>query len=141
MPSARLPEPLDRLVVWTDANLGAYEVPRLLRSAGLHIKTHEEIYPQHGRNPPSDVEWIKMTGRKKWASFTGDKSIAAYRNFEQREAIQQYNARVFYITIAEAAADQKAGRFLNNLERIARACLEPPPGCWRVEPDRVVRVL
>lgn len=80
-----------------------------------------------------------MTGQNNWVAFTGDKGIASVNT--QRKAIENYKARVFFITNPQATGEQKAQQFLNNLEEIAQACLKPPPGCWRVKHDGLERVL
>lgn len=136
-PYVRVPKPLDSLVIWTDANLSSPKTTRLLSDAGLTVRTHAETYPRV--KAPLDEVWIAMTGQKGWVAFTGDTQVA-YNPIE-KEAIEQHNARVFCVTNAYATAEEKAARFLNNLEDIAKACLEPPPGCWRVSRSGIRRVL
>ncbi len=71
--------------------------------------------------------------------YTGDTRVAY--NPTEKAAIERYKARVFCVTNAYATAEEKAAWFLNNLEEIAKACLEPPPGCWQVRRSGIRRVL
>lgn len=136
-PYVRVPEPLDSLVIWTDANLSSPKTTRLLSGAGLTVITHAETYPRV--KAPIDEVWIEMTGQKGWVAFTGDTRVAY--NPTEKATIERYKARVFCVTNAYATAEEKAAWFLNNLEEIAKACLEPPPGCWQVRRSGIRRVL
>ena len=73
-PYVRVPEPLDRLVILTDANLSSPKTTRLLSGAGLTVITHAETYPRV--KAPIDEVWIEMTGQKGWVAFTGDTRVA-----------------------------------------------------------------
>lgn len=117
------PEGLPRLFL--DRSLGSYQVPRLLREAGLHLLTMAEHYGTPEDQAITDPEWLELVGSNGWVAFTKDEGI----RFQavNRKALIEHNVRCFYIGRQDIPAREMAQRFLRNLPAIVRASGRPGP--------------
>ena len=56
---------------FADRDLGRYEFPGALRSAGIVVHAHADHFPQ--RTP--DFEWLPLATAKGWIVLTNDRKI------------------------------------------------------------------
>lgn len=67
------PEGLPELFI--DRSLGRRQVPDLLRSEGLRLRTLAEVYGIPQDETIADVEWLARCGREGWAVLMKDDRI------------------------------------------------------------------
>jgi hypothetical protein len=60
--AASSPSLPDRLVFFTDANLGRRVVPEALRAAGEEVKVHDDCFAAGTQ----DLVWLREVGRNSW---------------------------------------------------------------------------
>lgn len=124
--------------VFVDRSLGRVQVPRLLRTAGVELVTLAEHYGVPADEQVSDVTWIAESAQRGWIAFMKD--FAIRRRPAEIEAILEHGARCFCLPNANIRAAAIAQRYVENLERIARACAHQGPFLYTVQADRLVRV-
>jgi PIN like domain len=139
------PSPLDPQIVATlphifvDRSLGAIQVPRMLRAAGLTLTTLREYYgEQHGQRV-SDREWIQLTAQCGWIAFHKDAEVR--RNVAERQTVIDHGARMFCVPRADITAADLAARFMANISAIAVAAQADGPFIYSVQSHRIVRLL
>lgn len=124
--------------LFLDRSLGRKQVPQLLRDAGLRLTTLAEHYGVPADENVSDVEWLELAGRNGWAVLLKDARIRS-RTVE-RETLQRFKVRCFCITRQDLTAAQMAQRYLDHLDAITNACVDPGPFIYAVQERRIERL-
>lgn len=125
-------------VVFVDRSLGRVQVPQLLRDAGIELVTLAEHYGVPADEQVADVTWIAESARRGWIAFMKD--FAIKRRPAEIQAILENGARCFCLPNANLRAAAMAQRYIDNLERIARASERSGPFLYTVRVDRLVSV-
>ena len=125
--------------VFVDRSLGALQVPRLLRAAGVELTTMREHYGEDVGQRVDDVDWLIEIADREWIGFCKDAAIK--RNEAERETVIARGARLFVVPRADVSAPQVAARFLNNLDAITEAACQPGPFIYSVQLTRIERLL
>jgi hypothetical protein len=125
--------------VFVDRSLGALQVPRLLRAAGIELTTMREHYGEDVGQRVDDVDWLIEIADRDWIGFCKDAAIK--RNEAERETVIARAARLFVVPRADVSAAEVAARFTNNLTAIAEAAAEPGPFIYSVQLTRIERLL
>jgi hypothetical protein len=124
--------------VFIDRSLGAIQLPRLLRAAGIQLTTMREHYGEQLGQATSDPDWIALTAERGWIAFNKDDAIR--RNDLERGAVLRHGARLFCVPRADITAPQLAARYLNNLAAIARVAQQRGPYIYGVYPTEIKAV-
>ncbi|ORA40576.1 MULTISPECIES: PIN-like domain-containing protein [Mycobacterium avium complex (MAC)] len=71
------PDPLAAQLphVFIDRSLGAIQLPKLLRAAGIALTTMREHYGETRAQTVADNEWIALTAQRGWIAFHKDDNI------------------------------------------------------------------
>ena len=121
--------------VFVDRSLGAIQLPRLLRAAGIQLTTMREHYgEQLGQMT------IDPTGSPSSPSAAGSDSTRTPPfavNDLERAAVRRSGARLFCVPRADITADGLAHRYLDNLAAIARVTAQPGPYIYGVYPNEI----
>jgi hypothetical protein len=117
------PDGLPELFI--DRSLGRLIVPGLLRQAGLRLITLAERYGIPQDEVVTDVEWLAEAGRRGEVVLMKDERIRY--NTVEKETVKLHAVRCFSLTRQDLRGDQMADRFLNNLDAITIACVNPGP--------------
>lgn len=125
--------------VFVDRSLGATQVPRLLRNAGIKLTTMREHYGEHVAQTVDDIDWIIEIADRQWIGFCKDSAIK--RNEAERQTVIEREAQLFVIARADVSAAQVAARYVNNLSVITRAAAEAGPFIYSVQLSRIERLL
>jgi len=108
---------------FADRDLGRYEFPNALRSAGLVVHAHTDHFP-----PMSpDHEWLPQAAANGWIVLTNDRKIRS-RSLELR-AVMSSGARVLALVGGSLPAAELARNFINTLEKI-RTLVADTPAPW-----------
>lgn len=130
----------DRLPdLFLDRSLGRIKVPRLLRAAGLRLTTLAEHYGIPQDEAVADEEWLQLAGEHGWVVFMKDTRIRYNR--AEREAVRAHRVRCFCLSSQSLPGHAMAGRFLDNLDAITRACDEPGPFIYAVHAARIEQLV
>ncbi len=121
--------------VFIDRSLGALQVPRALRAAGVDLTTMREHYGESLAQAVADPDWIAFTADRGWIGFHKDAAIR--RNDLERASVVAHGARLFCVPRADITAAALVERYLNNLPAIARAAQQPGPYIYGVYPDEI----
>ena len=105
---------------FADRDLGRYEFPGSIRSAGIVVHAHADHFAQ--RTP--DAEWLPAVAEQGWVVLTNDRKIRS-RVLEVR-AVMTSNARVLALVGGSLSAAELARNFLNTLARIEAFVAEHP---------------
>lgn len=97
---------------FADRDLGRYEFPGSLRSAGIVVHAHADHFAP--RTP--DAEWLPRVAAQEWIVLTNDRKIRS-RVLEVR-AVMTSGARVIALVGGSLSAAEHARNFLNTLGRI-----------------------
>ena len=111
--------------LFIDRSLGRLVVPGVLRQAGLRLTTLAERYGIPQDEAVSDVVWLAEAGRRGEVVFMKDERIRY--NTVEKETVKLHAVRCFSLTRQDLRGDQMADRFLNNLEAIVKASVNPGP--------------
>ena len=125
-------------IVFVDRSLGRIQVPHLLRDAGVELVTLAEHYGVPADEQVADVTWIAESAQRGWIAFMKD--FAIKRRPAEIRAILENGARCFCLPNANLRAAEVAQRYIDNLERIGRACARPGPFLYTVQVNRLVSV-
>jgi predicted nuclease of predicted toxin-antitoxin system len=102
-----------------DRNLGAYELAKQLRNAGLDITVHDDIYARTERDP-----WIFYEqGKEGFIVVTTDKLFM--KSFPHMAAIALGKTTVLYFSNNNWKSRVRGDAFLATLAAIMRALREP----------------
>jgi hypothetical protein len=112
------PEGLPELFL--DRSLGRRQVPDLLRSAGLRLRTLAEVYGIPADETIVDVEWLARAGREGWVVLMKDERIR-YRPAE-RAALVDHQVRAFCLTSGNLRAAEMAQLYIAVLDKLTAAC-------------------
>lgn len=91
-------------------------MPEALRTAGVEIRVHDELFPQG----MEDVVWLREAGVNGWIVITRDDRIR-YNQLE-KQAVIAARLRFFSITSSSLTGDEAAALILSALERMSRLC-------------------
>ncbi|HEX9939416.1 MAG TPA: hypothetical protein VGB15_19900 [Longimicrobium sp.] len=97
---------------FADRDLGRYEFPGSLRSAGIVVHAHADHFPQ---NTP-DVEWLPEAARRGWVILTNDRKIRS-RALEL-QAVMTSGARVLALVGGSLPAAELARNFINTASKV-----------------------
>ena len=124
---------------FVDRSLGRIKVPQLLRQAGLTIVTLADRYGIPTDETVTDEQWLVDAGGRSEAVLTKDARIRYNR--AEKEAIKRFGVRCFCLVRQDLSANNMAGRFIDNLDRIVAACREPGPFLYAVHVRRIERLV
>jgi hypothetical protein len=99
----------DRLVFFTDVNLGRNLVPEALRNAGEEVKVHDDCFAAGTH----DSVWLREVGRNGWVVLTKDSKIRYRRN--EMEALLSSGARSFVLVSRNLPGSEMAKIFVRAL--------------------------
>lgn len=123
-PTGRLDAPLTCIV---DECLGRYAVPDALRSAGVQIILHHELFPAG----TEDEAWLRSSaGHVDAVVLTKDSRIR--KRAIERQALVAARPRVFALSAGNLSGDQQAAAFVRALPRIRLFAKKPGPFIARV---------
>jgi hypothetical protein len=108
---------------FSDRDLGRYELPGLLRSAGIVVHAHAD----HFRHDTPDRDWLPQVGGRGWVVLTNDRRIRS-RALEVR-AVMTSGSRVIALVGGSLTATELAQNFLNTFRKI-EAFLAYHPAPW-----------
>lgn len=124
--------------LFLDRSLGRVKVPALLRAAGLRLVTLAEHDGVPEDEAVTDEEWLELAGTQEWVVLMKDTRIRY--NVAERSAVKQHAVKVFCLSNQNLPAADMANRFLDNLDAIADAAVEPGPFIYAVHEARVERL-
>jgi hypothetical protein len=124
--------------LFLDRSLGGKQVPSRLRAEGLRLLTLTEVYGRPRDEEILDVEWLELAGRNGWAVLMKDDRIR-YREIE-RHALITHNVRAFCLSGGNLRAADMAVQFMQVLDKMAAACLAPPPCLYVVSASGMRKV-
>jgi hypothetical protein len=124
--------------LFLDRSLGRVKVPQLLRDAGLRLVTLAEHYGIPADEQIKDADWLSLVGARGWIAFHKDARIR--RNPAELAAMAAHGTRAFCLTKQDLTAEEMAVRFLDNLDAIEAACVDPGPFVYAVHERRIARV-
>ncbi len=133
-----MPHPAELPDLFIDRSLGRIAVPRLLRETGLRLTTLAERYGVPEDETITDERWLEDAGLRHEAVFMKDTRVRY--NAGEKLAITRFGVRCFCLSRQDLDATAMAGRFLNNLERIAAACDERGSFLYAVHERRIDRL-
>jgi PIN like domain len=108
---------------FADRDLGRYEFPGSLRSAGIVVHAHADHFEQ--RTP--DAEWLPRVAEKGWIVLTNDRKIRS-RALEV-QAVMTSSARVLALIGGSLPAAELARNFLNTFGKV-EAFVAAHPAPW-----------
>jgi hypothetical protein len=114
--AASSPSPPDRLIFFTDANLGRRIVPDALRTAGEEVKVHDDCFAPGTQ----DSVWLRAVGQNGWIVLTKDSRIRYRRN--EMEARLSSGARSFVLVSSNLPGAEMAKIFVRALPGIRKLC-------------------
>lgn len=125
--------------LFIDRSLGRIVVPERLRAAALRLVTLAEHYGMPADEGVRDEEWLTLAGARGWVVFMKDARIR-YRTPE-RAAVIRHRVRCFCLSSQNLTGEEMAGRFVDNLDAIARACIgDTGPFIFAVHRNRIERL-
>jgi hypothetical protein len=113
--------PLEPYTFFTDRCLGTGDVCEVLRSAGVTVVAHDEVFGQS----TEDVDWLPQVGRRQWVLLTKDKRIR--RNQAELTALMNAGVAAFVLISGNLTGKQqgeafaKASRRMHGMLRAHRA--------------------
>ena len=119
-PSAGRPskKPPDRLTLFFDENFGRKKIKELLQGVDARVEVHAD----HFETGTEDAEWIPEVTKRGWIILSFDRRIRYKAN--ERAAIREHRARVFFLTAAETTAEQAAQIVRAAIPRIEKLVQE-----------------
>jgi len=97
-----------------------------------------EHYGEELAQLTDDPDWISLIAERNWIGFHKDAAIR--RNEREWRTVIATGARLFCVPRADITADQLARRYLDNLDAIARAAMQPGPFIYGVYPKAIERL-
>jgi len=97
---------------FTDRDLGRYEFPGLLRSAGIVVHAHADYF----RHDTPDHDWLPQVAGRGWIVLTNDRKIRS-RALEVR-AVMTSGARVLALVGGSLTAMELGQNFVNTLGQV-----------------------
>ena len=110
----------DRLIFFTDANLGRRVVPDALRAAGEEVKVHDDCFTAGTK----DHVWLRAVGRNRWVVLTKDSRIRYRRN--EMEALLSSGTRSFVLVSSNLPGAEMAKIFVAALPGMKKLCAALP---------------
>jgi PIN like domain len=118
--AASSPSQPDRLIFFTDANLGRRIVPEALRAAGEEVKVHDDCFAAGTQ----DLVWLRKVGRNGWIVLTKDSRIRYRRN--EMEALLSSGTRSFVLVSRNMPGVEIAKIFVSALPGMKKLCAALP---------------
>lgn len=118
--AASSPSPPERLVFFTDENLGRQVVPQALRNAGEQVIAFRERFAGGTKHPV----WLPEVGRNGWVLLTKDSRIRYRRN--EMQALLSSGARSFVLVSRNLPGLEMAEIFVKALPAIKKMCMRQP---------------
>ena len=118
--AASSPSPPERLVFFTDENLGRQVVPQALRNAGEQVIAFRERFAGGTKDPV----WLREVGRNGWVLLTKDSRIRYRRN--EMQALLSSGARSFVLVSRNLPGLEMAEIFVKALPAIKKMCVRQP---------------
>jgi hypothetical protein len=104
---------------------------RVLRSRGLDVRVHQEIFPERdAADSISDATWIAHCGQQGWVAITHDNDIT--RTPESVAAVFQSGARLFILR-GQLPFVEHANQFADHLARVERLAGRGEPFIAKVQ--------
>ena len=102
--------------LFTDRNLGRYDVPRGLRAAGYRCEPFHEYFS----NPEeADVVWVPFAAQRGWICLTKDDELRV--NELERLCIVRSRAHIFSLSMRTGSGAMNVAAILAALPRISAA--------------------
>src|SRR5438105_1318386 len=134
--AASSPSPPERLVFFTDENLGRQVVPQALRNAGEQVIAFRERFAGGTKDPV----WLREVGRNGWVLLTKDSRIRYRRN--EMQALLSSKMQSFVLVSSNLPGAEIAQIFVKALPRIKRLCQrQRPPFIAHVHKDGTVALM
>ena len=114
--AASSPSPPERLVFFTDENLGRQVVPQALRNAEEQVVVFRERFAGGTKDPV----WLPEVGRNGWVLLTKDSRIRYRRN--EMQALLSSGVRSFVLVSRNLPGSEMAEIFVKALPAIKRMC-------------------
>jgi hypothetical protein len=116
-------------------------MPKTLRNTmpPFNVEYHSE--KKNGfRDDLPDDEWLTVVSQKKWLVVTHDKLV--HDDSMAKQAVEQYNGRVFYLDGGSAPKWEKLRLFIFAYKKIIRIVKqEKAPFIYRItRNDRIIKV-
>ena len=119
--------PPERFRVFIDECLGRHAVPDALRSAGVTVTLHHELFPEG----TDDVAWLSaLAGQADLIVFTKDARIR--RRTIERQAMEAARLKVFALSSGNLPGADQAAAFVRALPKIQRLARTSGPFIARV---------
>ncbi|MCB0220599.1 MAG: hypothetical protein KDH09_12940 [Chrysiogenetes bacterium] len=97
--------PPERVVFFTDRDVGRYIIPEALRNLGESVTTIFDAFPSNHEKIP-DEQWLELVGRNRWVAITCDQNIR--RRYNERKAVIDFEVREFVFTSGNLSGPQMA---------------------------------
>jgi hypothetical protein len=124
--------------LFVDRSLGRVLVPSLLRAAGLRLITLSERYGIPADETVPDHQWLRDAGERGEAVFMKDARIRCQP--AEKAALLAHAVRCFCLTGGNLTGEAMAKCFLDNLDAITAACVDPGPFLFAVQRRRIERL-
>jgi len=108
-PSGNSIQQLSSTTFFLDRCLGAYELPGILRAAGLRVEVHKD----HFNSDIDDTVWISEVGKRSWAIITKDNRVKS-RQIEV-VALLRSGQPTFVLSSGNTTASENAKAILRAL--------------------------
>lgn len=99
---------------FVDASLGRRVIPHALRSAGVAVVAHDDVFAP----ATLDEVWLQRAGREGWIVITKDKRIR-YRAIEKR-ALESAGVGAFVLTAKNLTGEEMAAVLVGALPAMLR---------------------
>lgn len=107
-------------VFFLDKNLGRYDVPDALKSAGYRV----EILTDHFEEDTPDTVWAPAVGRRGWIILTNDKEVR--RRPLELLALWNANVPAFVLRSGETTGPQNAEAILAAMPSVHQLIMRKP---------------
>jgi predicted nuclease of predicted toxin-antitoxin system len=112
-----------------DRSLGRHQVPEALRAAGYVVRTLFDVYGE-AEERLADTEFLRDAGRRGWVVLTRDAAIR--RRPHELRVVREEWVKIFELSRGNLKGAEQVARFIDNLDRIVRACEQPGPFIYAV---------
>ena len=90
--------------------------------------------------PIAELQCLNGTARWKEARPASGGSRSPVYNRAEREAVKEHAVQCFCLSSQSLSANDMAARYLDNLDAVTEACLEPGPFIYAVHTNRIERL-
>ncbi|BEP13302.1 hypothetical protein acdb102_16130 [Acidothermaceae bacterium B102] len=121
-----------------DRSLGGIQVPRLLRAAGMTLRTLAEVYGKPADRHVEDVDWLELAGTSGWPVLMKDAKIR-YRPAE-RAALVRFGVTAFCLSSGNLLAAEMADQFISVLPQMVAASEREGPALYVITRTAIRRI-